>query len=368
VTTKQDVVIVGGGAVGAACALEMALSGRSVLVLEPGDRSGEAWRASAGLLSPQIGGHEEDALYELGIAGREYLRDRAARLREETGIDVELFEGGILRVAKGEAEATRLRESVAWQRQHGHRVDWLDPGEVAADWSWIGQTDGALWSPADGCVNPIRLVEALRASATSHGARFVRDAAQSLTIAEGKVAAVRGTAESYPAADVVLAAGAWSGRLHGLPRPVSVEPVRGQMCAVPWPLNVPPAIVYSTSGYVMERGGEALCGATIEHAGFDSSTTDQGIADIMAAAVDLVPALTGSPPTRSWAGLRPGTPDGLPIVGREPTVPNLWYATGHGRNGILLAGITAIVLGHWMAGEPSVEGVEALRPERFWSR
>jgi glycine oxidase len=368
VTKPQDVVIIGGGAVGAACARQMALSGRSVLVLEPDDRAGEAWRTSAGLLSAQIGGHEDDPLFELGVAGREYYRDLAGPIQDETGIDLGFYDGGILRIARGEAEENRLKESVAWQRQHGHRVDWLDPGEVRSDWPWVGEIDGALWAPADGSVNPIRLVEALRASAERNGARFVRDSAQGLVIDSGHVTAVRGVAESYPAGAAVLAAGAWSGRLQGLPRPVSVEPVRGQIVVKRWPERLPPAIVYGTDGYVLERDGEAICGATVEHAGFSTETTAAGVKSVERAASSLIPRLGELPIARSWAGLRPGTPDGLPIVGAEPSVPNLWYATGHGRNGILLAGITAVILGHRMANEATFEGVEALAPERFWSR
>jgi glycine oxidase len=368
VAKTQDVVIIGGGAVGAACAREMAQSGRSVLVVEPGDRAGEAWRTSAGLLSPQIGAQEDDPLFELGIAGREYYRDLAAPIREETGIDISFYDGGILRIARGEAEEIRLKEIVAWQRQHGHRVDWLDPGEVRSDWSWVGELDGALWAPADGSINPIRLVEALRASAKKAGARFVADSASALVIEGSEVTAVRGAAATYPAGAAVLAAGAWSGRLQGLPRPVSVEPVRGQIVAKPWPERLPPAIVYGTDGYVLERDGEAICGATVEHAGFAAEVTKAGVRSVEQAATSLVPRLGELPIARSWAGLRPGTPDGLPIVGAEPSVPNLWYATGHGRNGILLAGITAVILGHRMADEATFEGVEALRPERFWSR
>jgi glycine oxidase len=217
-------------------------------------------------------------------------------------------------------------------------------------------------------VNPIKLVEALRASARKYGARFVSDSAQGLAIEGGRVVAVRGVAGSYPAGQAVLAAGAWSGRLQGLPRPVSVEPVRGQMVAKPWPKNLPPAIVYGSEGYVLERDGEAICGATVEHAGFNVETTGDGIRSVEHAAEGLIPRLADQPTSRTWAGLRPGTPDGLPIVGPEPSVPNLWYATGHGRNGILLAGITAVILGHQMAKEATFEGVDALRPERFWSR
>jgi glycine oxidase len=368
VADPQDVVIIGGGVLGAACARELARAGRTVTVLEPDDRPGQAWRASAGLLAPQIDAQVDDPLLELGIAGREYWRERAAELRDETGIDVELFDGGILRLARGESEVDHLRSQVALQRQHGHQADWLDPAEVRSDWPGVGAMDGAFWAPHDGSVNPVRLVEALRASAAAAGARFVPDAAVGLETNGTRVLAARGTRGSYPTSDVVLAAGAWTGRLAGLPRPVSVEPVRGQMLSRPWPPGVRPGIVYGRHCYVLPRGAEAVCGATMEHAGFDAEVTDAGRAFVEERTTALLPALAGQPVARAWAGLRPATPDGLPIVGREPSKAGLWYATGHGRNGILLAGITAVILCHLMAGEATFEGADALRPERFWGR
>ncbi len=366
-STSQDVVIVGGGVAGAACAREIAGTGRSVLVIEPGDRPGESWRASAGLLAPQIDAWDDPPLYELSIAGREYYRDQGEALREETGIDCDQFDGGILRLARGAQQAAKLRDSVAWQRQHGHRTEWMDPAEVESEYPWIGLSDGALFAPQDGSINPHRLVEAFRASAIKRGVGFERDTALGVIIEGGRAVGVRGVRGNYGAGAVVLAAGAWTGRLEGLPRPVSVEPVKGQMIAKRWPSNVPPGIYYADNGYVLERDGEALCGGTVEHVGFSAEPTSAGEQDVVRWTNSILPALGPLAVDRRWAGLRPGTPDGLPIFGAEPNAPGLWYATGAGRNGILLAGILAVSLCHLMAGEASFEGIEALRPGRFWS-
>ncbi|MBM4188542.1 MAG: FAD-dependent oxidoreductase [Gemmatimonadetes bacterium] len=366
-TATKDVVIIGGGPVGAACARELAGAGRSVVVLEPDDRAGAAWRASAGLLAPQIGPRDDAAFFELGIAGREYYRAQAAPLSDETGIDIDLFDGGILQLARGARAEDDLRATVAWQRQHGHRADWLDPAEVRSEYPWAGACDGALFAAHDGSVDPGRLVEALRQSARRRGARFETVAAVGLATDGAKATGVRTASGVVPAGDVVIAAGAWSGRLTGLPRPISVEPVRGQMLAMPWPARVPRTILFGEHGYVLQRAERALCGATIEHAGFAAETTSAGERQISLTAASLLPAMGGLPIVDRWAGLRPGTPDGLPIVGREPTMPNLWYMTGSGRNGILLAGITAVALTHLMNDEATFEGIEALKPERFWS-
>jgi glycine oxidase len=366
VTTAPDVVIVGGGVVGAGCARELARAGHRVRLLERGQESGEAWRASAGLLSPQIDAHVSDPLFELGIAGREYWREQAPGLRESTGVDVDLWEGGILEVAVGERDVNRLKEMVAWQRQHGHRCEWLDAEEVRREWPWLGVVAGGLHAPHDGSVDPVRAVEALRADAARLGVELVTETVTGLTRTSGRVTGVQGR-ERHAAGRVVVAAGAWSGRLGNLPRPLSVEPVRGQIAAYPWPAGAQPGIVLGHGAYLLHRRGEALAGSTLEHAGFDASVTEEGLASIHERAEQLVPSLAHARRTRAWAGLRPGTPDGLPIIGREPNLEGLWYATGHGRHGVLLAGITGVIITHLMAGEATFEEVSALKPERFWS-
>jgi glycine oxidase len=364
--TAPDVVVVGGGVVGAACARQLALGGRRVRLVERGGQAGEAWRASAGMLAPQIEVRSNDKLFDLGIAGREFYHDHAAELREATGVDIGLRETGILQVACSDLEAATLKDRVAWQRQSGHHCEWLDPAEIREEWPWLAPTHGGMVAPRDGSLDPARLVEALRADATRRGVEVVADAITGLTRSGDRVTGVQG-GQWHPADDVVLAAGAWTGRIANLPRPVSVEPVRGQLAALPWPPGAPPAVVFGRGGYLMHRDGEGIAGSTMEHAGFAAEVTEAGLAAIRARIDVLVPSLAGAPVLRAWAGLRPGTPDGRPIVGREPDLSGLWYATGHGRNGVLLAGITGVIVAQFLAGEATLEGVEALRPERFWS-
>ena len=365
-TTAPDVIIVGGGVVGAACARELAGAGHRVRLIERDAESGEAWRASVGLLSPQIDARAADPLFELGIAGREYWREQAPALLESTGIDVGLWEGGILEIGAGEREVHHLKEQVAWQRQHGHRCEWLEADEIRREWPWIGVTGGALHAPQDGSLDPVLAVGALRAEAARLGVELLTDTVTGLTRTGGKVTGVQGR-ERHAAKHVVVAAGAWSGRLGNLPRPLSIEPVRGQIAAYPWPEGARPGIVVGHGAYALHRRGEALVGSTMEHTGFDASVTEEGLASIHARAEKLVPSLAHAQRGRAWAGLRPGTPDGLPIIGREPNLEGLWYATGHGRHGVLLAGITGVIITHLMAGEATFEEVGALKPERFWS-
>lgn len=364
---NPDVLIIGGGIVGSAVARELARTGRTVAIVEAGGLSGQGWRSAAGLLAPQVEAHVEDPLLEVGLAGREYYVAAKDELERESGLDIGLTLSGILQLAAGEPEAERLRELVATQRQHGLYCDWLDPAEVAGQWPWLGSSAGALWAPQDGHVDPARLVNALINDGDRRGVRRIEDRIVSLDTVDGRVLGARGEKGRYPAGACVIAAGAWSGRLQGLPRPLSVEPVRGQMLAMARPHGLDDVVLYGFGHYLLTRRDEVLVGATMEHAGFVAETTETGLERIHRAAERLCPPILGIPVGRSWAGLRPGTPDGLPIIGPEPRTQGLWYATGHGRNGVLLAGITGVVLGQMMAGEATLESVSAFRPERFWN-
>ncbi len=363
-----DVLVIGGGVVGAACAWHLAGAGRRVRLIESeGPPRGEAWRASAGMLASQIEVEEGDVLFELGIAGREFYREIAGGLAERTGIAIGFRDPGILETAATEADVETLKARVAWQRQHGHQTEWLDADEVRREWPWLGESLGGQFASHDGAVDPVSVVAALRTEAARLGTEIVADTITGLTRSRSRATGAQGR-EWHPSDDVVLAAGAWSGRIGNLPRPISVEPVRGQLVAFPWPQDVEPAIVFGHGGYVLHRGSECIAGSTIEHAGFAPEVTEDGVGLIQTRAESLVPGLRGVKVLRAWAGLRPGTPDGLPIVGREPELDGLWYATGHGRNGVLLAGVTGRIIQDLMGGESTFDEARAIRPERFWSR
>jgi glycine/D-amino acid oxidase-like deaminating enzyme len=137
------------------------------------------------------------------------------------------------------------------------------------------------------------------------------------------------------------------------------------MAAVPWPSDIPRAILYHKDCYLLARGSEAIIGSTMEHVGFRSEVTSAGLARIFAATVVLCPSLIRSKVKRTWAGLRPMTPDGLPIIGGEPLLEGLWYATGHGRNGILLAGITGLLVRQLVNREAPSAALQAFAADRF---
>src|SRR6266851_1498441 len=329
-----EVLVAGGGIIGAACARALALRGLKVQICEPGPD-----------------------LYE----------SLAVALADTTGIDIGLWREGIASLAFEEAEAERLRDAVAHQRQAGLRCDWLEAAEVAERFPAAAPCLGALFAPEDGAVHAPQLARALLADAKRRGVVVVAARVQRINTILGRATAVETSAGKIKAEHVIIAAGAWSPRIEHLPRALPVEPVRGQMAALPWPAGVPRAILYYDHGYVVARDGEALMGSTMEHVGFDHSVTDSGLEDILANATRLFPALASRGPMRSWAGLRPVPPAGRPIVGADPDVRGLWYATGHGRNGVLLAALTGEIIASLVTTGKSEIEIASLAPERFTS-
>jgi glycine oxidase len=221
-----------------------------------------------------------------------------------------------------------------------------------------------LFSPEDGAVDAPSLARALLADARRRGANVVAKPVARIESSGGRVSGVATSRETVVAERVVLAAGAWSPRIAGLPRPLTVVPVRGQMAATAWPAGTPPAILYGNHGYILCRGTEALLGSTMEHVGFECRVTAEGQEQIRSAAERLLPAIATLPSLRTWAGLRPVTPDGRPILGPDPEIAGLYYATGHGRNGILLAALTGGIIGDLLAQGTTEVDLEPFRPER----
>ncbi|HUL02634.1 MAG TPA: glycine oxidase ThiO [Gemmatimonadales bacterium] len=360
-----DVAVIGGGVVGAACARAAALRGLTVTVFEPGPDAAAASPASAGMLAAQIEPADADAV-SLSVRARDLYEPLAPELAQTTGIDIGFWRPGIASLAFDAPTEQRLRDEVAAQRQAGLRCDWLDPDEVLERWPGAGpECRGALFAPEDGALDPQSLARACLADARRLGATLVAERVEAVGRAGDRATGVTTSQGTTAAGHVVVAAGAWSAAVGGLPRALPVEPVRGQMAAAPWPHDTPAGILVNDHSYVLTRGDEALLGSTMEHAGFDSRVTNEGLAQVFRGAVRLLPALMTGTVRRTWAGLRPVTPDGRPIVGRDPQVAGLWYATGHGRNGVLLAALTATVLADLVTtGAPAVD-VSAWRPERL---
>jgi glycine oxidase len=316
-----------------------------VLLLGRDDAPGAATPAAAGMLAPQIEARAGDPTLDLGIAARDRYTDLAAELLAH-GHDIGFQPGGILHVAFDDAGAIALEAQAAAQQNLGLEAVWWDQLTVHQEVPGIGESvTGGLFAPRDASVDSVALLAALLADAAAAGAEVrPRTDADRLLVRQGRVTGVRHADGESAAPWAVVAAGAWSPQMHGLPRPLPVVPVRGQMALAPWPGGERRLVVFGPDGYIVPRGGHALLGSTMEQVGFEPVTTADGIAHIRTTTGRILPPLLTYPILRTWAGLRPITPDGRPILGHDPEIEGLLYCTGHGRNGILLGPLSGEIV------------------------
>jgi glycine oxidase len=323
----MDAVVVGGGIIGLSSALALAESGLSVTVIDRGDPGAQASWAAAGILGPQSELQKPSPMLELMRFSFRLYPEWTAKLGE-----VGFRANGTLHLAFSEEEAGALDAMRRWQTAHGLRVE-----ERRHDRARL-----ALFFPDEGQVENRGLLQALKAACRRAGVELRHAAVGSLADIEAK--------------HVVLCAGSWSGQLA----PVRVFPVRGEMIALETP--PPECVVFGAGGYLIPRGRRMLVGATAERAGFDSAPTRAGRSYLLDVASRLQPGSERAPLLDHWAGLRPGTPDGLPIFGVLPG--GVIAATGHFRNGILLAPVTALIVRALVRGEPPPLDLAPFRPER----
>jgi glycine oxidase ThiO len=355
-TTVPDLVILGGGIAGLTSALAAAGRGLRVTIVDQ-PRAGAASRASAGMLAPSIGGLP-DAVRHTAFEARDFYPRFLHTLRDRTDIDVRLDRSGILELADSEADLEQrvARAGANAVRLDAHALTALEPAFAARH--------GAMLHHDDGAVDNVTLMAALDVAVARHP-RITRltDEVASFD-ARGNLPAFRSRGGTrYASRRLLVASGAWAGALPGLPRALPIRPVRGQLVRLE---GVPIRHVTQTSdGYLIPRAGSLIVGATSEEVGFENATTPRGLAALRAIATSAVPVLSHAPLMEHWAGLRPITPDGLPIIGVDPIVPALFYACGFSRNGILLAPWAADQLAAVLAGSPAPESLTPYRVDRF---
>jgi glycine oxidase len=366
---RPRVLVIGGGIIGCATALELAKRGCRVTVLERGSPGGEASSAAVGLLAPFGSSPEPDPFHRLAIESWRLYPRVVAELRELTRIDVEHMTAGTLHpiATPGDLEDARARRG--WPLAAELGVEVVEGTELAAlEPALAKDVTAARLTRGDQWVNNQRLVTAYALAAVARGVT-VRTGVEvgRVLVERGRARGVLADGEPLTADAVLLAAGAWSGALAAdLGGRLPVEPVRGQMLAVS---NVPRLISHAIHGddiYLVPRpSGELLIGATVERVGFERAVTPDGLGGLIAQAVALVPEIGRRPITRSWCGFRPAAPDGLPVLGPWPDVAGLFVATGHYRNGILLAPITATVMADCIVDGQTPDSITPFLLQRF---
>jgi glycine oxidase len=344
---SADVAIIGAGIIGCALACELATAGARVVVLDRGEPGAEASSAAAGMLGPRAECDAPGPLLALGVASLALYPALIERVRAVTGIDPEYQRDGILYVALDTAAERLLSTRARWQRRAGFAVERVSARDAhRLEPGMCDEVRSAVRFPDDHRLDNARLTRALAVAAATLGAEL-RGGCQvrAIECARGRAVAVHTSDDRIAAGAVVNAAGAWAEQLAPPATALPVRPIRGQMVSLSIGRPLFRHAIYSHAVYLVpRRDGRVLAGSTYEDAGFDKRVTAAAVAAIVAAAVRLAPALADASFTTAWAGLRPGTPDNLPILGRDPHVERLYYATGHYRNGILLAPVTARAL------------------------
>ena len=367
-----NVVIIGGGVIGLTIARALRQRGvREVMLIERGRPGAEASWAAGGILAPQVEADHADDFFRLTCASRDLYPAFAAALKEETGIDVELDTSGTLCVGFTPQDGEELRRRYEWQTDEGLQVELLSGDEARCLEPCISaNVASALRLPNDWQVENRQLVKALVSANKNRGVQLVTDCAVSALRIEGeKVLGVETSSGFVAAPIVVVAAGAWSSLINspGLPL-IEIEPVRGQMLCFSAGSNIARHVIFSARGYVVpRRDGRVLAGSTAEHVGFDKRVTDDGIKTIEAMAREIAPVIARLPLIDSWAGFRPRATDDLPLLGPREEVEGLFYATGHYRNGILLAPITGEVIADAIVQGVTPADLSAFSPNRFRS-
>ncbi len=372
---SYDAVIVGGGIVGLCCAWRLVQRGASVAILDRDEPPAGATRVAAGMLAP-IGelAFGEPELLRMTVAAAERYPDFVAELEAASGLVTGYARRGALHIALDRDEAAELRRVHDLQRSLGLGAEWLPPRRCRElEPGLTPSFNGGVHAPEEAAIDPRQTVVALLSVLADEGVEVHTNAAvaEPLLGADSIEGVRTRSGEELRAKAVVLASGAWSGTDEWLPadaRP-PVRPVKGQILELRSPEGEAPCerIVASERVYLVPRpDGRLIVGATTEERGFDATVTAGGVHELLREAYRLLPDVAEMELVEAMAGLRPGTPDNLPLIG-PGTLDGLILACGHYRNGILLAPITAEAVAAAVSGEPLPDALEAANP-RLTSR
>jgi glycine oxidase len=356
----ERVVVLGYGLIALSCAAALAERGIRVTLIGR-IREGEASPAAAGMLAPGVDGRP-GAAHDFAVAARDRYVTFIDWIQRATGARIALDRNGILQIGRSAADAATL------QKDRARDAKWIDAAQLRALEPALSPAYGALLHEFDGAVDNAALVIALREyAARAPGITVVNDLAVAIEAGADEPTVRCAAGRHYTGSAIVVAMGAWTPELAGLARTIPVEPLRGQMLELAGcPVR---HVAFAGHGYVVPRaGGTTFVGSTAEQTGFDNATTEEGGAHLRAVAATISPSLGTAPTLRHWSGLRPMSPDMMPIIGRDPERPALIYAAGHSRNGVLMAPLTGDCIAALACGEEPPYDLTPFSPTRFKSR
>jgi len=363
------VLVVGAGVIGAAIAEALASRGAHVTVLDMRAPGRGASQASAGVLAPYIEAHENTALLDLGIRSLALFDGLIDRLGDKSGRSIEYARTGTLDIALTDDAAVTFLAAKKWLDGQGVACEWLDAARLrSAEPTVTPSARGGLLIRQHGIVGVSSLVAALVQSARLAGAWFESPVEIVHVEPRADRIEVRAGERRFNADHVVIAAGSWSRRVRVAGAPaLPIRPVRGQLLHLSWPdAKRPSQVVWGPRCYTVPwSDGSLLVGATVEDVGFDEASTVAGVHDLTEAVIELLPDASRASLTAVRVGLRPATPDGLPAIGPLSVSPRVTMATGHYRNGILLAPLTAEIVTRYVLDGVADPAFEVTNPNRF---
>jgi glycine oxidase len=364
---STDTLIIGGGIIGLSLAHKLAAEGQRVLVLDRQEPGLEASWAAAGMLSAAPESPDDLALVPLAKKSFALYPTFVAAIEECSGKSANFRRDGALELFFGSSAGSERDRTVASHRALDLTTQAVSSAEARSIEPSLCETAfAAAWLPVEYSVEPRALTAAALQAAKNRGAEIRANVeVKNLVIEGSRCHGAESQSKKFTAANVILAAGCFSAGIGTAARLAPTQPVRGQMVSLRVARPMPNHVVRSHKGYVVPRGnGLLVAGSTIEHVGFEKKVTAGGIGAILAAAVELIPELASAAIEETWCGLRPDTLDHLPLIG--PTeFEGLWLATGHYRNGILLAPATAEILTDWILHKKNDFNADAYSPLRF---
>lgn len=366
----MKVLIVGAGVAGLAIGWRLAESGLDVEILERGVAGRGATWASAGMIAPGAElGHETSPIMEFAISARAQWPDFAKAVEVASGRSVSYAETGSLLVAENLARAITLQNYAIRQASGGNAV-WLSSAQLREREPLLSHALlGGLYVPGDAQVDNRALTDALSVAVTRAGAKLREHCdVRSVLVQDGRARAVITAEGSFESDIVVLACGAWMNLIGGIGPDLlpPVKPAKGQMiaCDPPPGISLPHALIWGEGVYLVPRNTRLFVGATVEDASFDTSISREARASLLASASRLIPALAEWRVAEMWAGLRPRTPDDVPVLGAT-ALGGLYVAGGQFRNGILFAPAVADTLCRLILNQNPRIAVESFNPQRF---
>lgn len=366
---SYDAIVVGGGVNGGSVAYNLSKRGFNVLLLEKDRLASKSSGAAAGMLAAQAELDEDGPLFHLARKSREMFPTIAKEIKSNSGIDIELINKGMLKVALTEKEKEDYKRIIRIQQAAGEQAEWLNGKEIKLKEQALSSTViGAMYIEKDGHVAAPHLTMGFVKSAAQLGAVIKEHIEVSNFLLEnGNIVGVQTNEGNYFSDKVIVTGGAWSGKLLAeVGLQLDTYPVKGECFSVKSHSPLLSSTIFSHGCYLVpKKGGRIIVGATVKPKTFNETVTFDGVSSLMDKAKRLVPSIIETEWEKAWAGIRPQTGDGLPFLGQHPNYKGLFVATGHFRNGILLSPITGEIISDLVEGKRTSVDIELFRCDRY---